>query len=232
MITKALKRLHRHFVVYTMMPLFNNFGRRFYLSHRPDFSDRINPEDMKQITTLWEHGQRGNNRGDWTRLYFLISSVGNLNRRKVIGAVAELGVYKGASAKILNILMPERDLYLFDTFEGFNSRDTENDPSGTDEGHFEGSLAEVREFVGTAPNIHYRKGVFPDTATDIPENVTFALVHLDCDLYEPMKAACEFFYDRLAPGGMLIIHDYHSGCWPGVSKRWTVTSRISRNSLF
>lgn len=151
------------------MPLFNNFGRRFYLSHRPDFAGRLGRSEMKYITKLWEHGQRGNNRGDWTRLYFLISSIGNLQRHKVQGAVAELGVFKGASAKIFNILMPKRDLYLFDTFEGFDQRDTASDPSGAIAGHYNGSLDEVKNFIGTAPNIHYCKGVFPDTATMVPE---------------------------------------------------------------
>ncbi|MFN3828345.1 MAG: TylF/MycF/NovP-related O-methyltransferase [Micavibrio sp.] len=215
---KVLRRIQRHFVVYIMMPIFNNYGRRFYLSHRPDFSSHINPEEMKHFIKIWEHGQRGNNRGDWARLYFLISSIKDLHKRNVPGALAELGVYKGASAKILNSFMPDRDLYLFDTFEGFNIRDTEKDPSGVDAGHFEGSLQEVKEFIGLAANVHYCKGVFPDTVSEVPEDVMFALMHLDCDLYEPMKAACEFFYDRLEPGGLLIIHDYHSGCWPGVKQ--------------
>ena len=44
----------------------------------------------------------------------------------------------------------------------------------------------------------------------------FALVHLDADLYEPTKAGLEYFYDKLEPGGFLILHDYGSPHWPGV----------------
>ena len=42
----------------------------------------------------------------------------------------------------------------------------------------------------------------------MPEDMVFALVHLDCDLYAPMRAGLEFFYPKLVPGGFMIIHDY------------------------
>lgn len=51
----------------------------------------------------------------------------------------------------------------------------------------------------------------------IPEGTAFAMVHLDCDLYLPTKAALEFFYPKMVRGGLLILHDYDSGCWPGVT---------------
>ena len=43
----------------------------------------------------------------------------------------------------------------------------------------------------------------------------YAVVHLDCDLYAPIKAGLEFFYDRVSPGGILIVHDYANPCWDG-----------------
>ena len=39
----------------------------------------------------------------------------------VPGAAAELGVYRGFFARCINRLLPERKLYLFDSFEGFSS---------------------------------------------------------------------------------------------------------------
>jgi len=41
----------------------------------------------------------------------------------VPGAMAELGVYRGASACLLHHYCPERKLYLFDTFSGFTAAD-------------------------------------------------------------------------------------------------------------
>jgi hypothetical protein len=43
-------------------------------------------------------------------------------------------------------------------------------------------------------------------------------VHIDCDLYEPAKAAIEFFYPRLSPGGLLIFHDYANPSWDGIRR--------------
>lgn len=41
----------------------------------------------------------------------------------ISGNIAELGCYQGDLSWQLNVLMPERKLYLFDTFEGFDARD-------------------------------------------------------------------------------------------------------------
>ena len=45
------------------------------------------------------------------------------------GSVAECGVYKGEFAKEINRLFPDRDLYLFDTVEGFDVRSIEAETS-------------------------------------------------------------------------------------------------------
>ena len=46
-----------------------------------------------------------------------------LNHTGIPGSVAELGVYKGDTAWKLNLLFPDRRLYLFDTFQGFSEAD-------------------------------------------------------------------------------------------------------------
>jgi O-methyltransferase len=151
-------------------------------------------------------------------LYFLVASVEALEENGVPGAIAELGVYKGSSAKIIHHLAPDRDLYLFDTFDGFPESHARRDPGAIAAGGYAYGFDEVRRFIGDHPNIRYCKGTFPETATMAPADVKFAMVHLDCDLYVPTKAALEFFYPRLVPGGLLILHDYYSGCWPGVPR--------------
>src|SRR5690242_2545887 len=45
----------------------------------------------------------------------------------VPGEVAELGVYQGDFAALLNAHLPDREIHLFDTFEGFDSRDVQID---------------------------------------------------------------------------------------------------------
>ncbi|MBQ3395380.1 MAG: hypothetical protein IJG34_07750 [Synergistaceae bacterium] len=48
-------------------------------------------------------------------------------RYGIEGSTAELGVFRGDFAKDINHHFPDRKLYLFDTFEGFDSRDAEQE---------------------------------------------------------------------------------------------------------
>ena len=63
-----------------------------------------------------------------------------INALGVPGDVAELGVYRGDFAVLLNLAFSERRLHLFDTFDGFDERDIaaerENSYSGAKAGDF------------------------------------------------------------------------------------------------
>jgi hypothetical protein len=67
-------------------------------------------------------------------------------------------------------------------------------------------------------SVTYVEGFFPESAakTSMPERL--AVAHIDCDLHAPMKAGLECFYPRLSPGGIMFLHDYSSGYWPGAKK--------------
>lgn len=209
--------LMRNLLMHGAMPLINFRSRRGYIQYRPDFLLERH-EEFLQLQAEWERTHRSNNRGDYARLIFLLATIEGLERSAIPGAFAELGVYRGSTARVLHKLAPNRRLYLFDTFDGFAAADVANDPSGAQAGGYSCSLEEVRDYVGRADAIRYCKGRFPETAAEVPSGETFALVHVDCDLYEPTKAALEFFYPRLASGGHFIVHDYYSGCWPGVAR--------------
>lgn len=214
---KVGRRLMRHGLAHALMPLVNYFSRRSYVQYRPDrYGGRL--REVMELQRFWERGRRGNNRGDYARLYFLIGCLETIEEDGIPGAIAELGVYKGSSAKVMHLVSPHRPLYLFDTFSGFPERHARDRAEPTEPGHYACGIDPVREFLGNHPNLHFCPGVFPDTAAMVPDDAVFALVHLDCDLYLPTKAALEFFYPRLAPGGLLLLHDYTSGSWPGVTR--------------
>jgi len=122
---------------------------------------------------------------------------------KVSGDVAEVGVYRGASARLLaDAAADGKVLHLFDTFEGLPHEEV-----NLKRGQFSCGLEEVRRFVG--PNAQFHKGLFPDeTGADVA-STRFSFVHLDMDLYPGTWAALEFFYPRLSPGGIIVCHDYH-----------------------
>jgi len=60
---------------------------------------------------------------DYVRLATLELIAFEISKKKLAGNVAELGVYKGKFARYINQYFPDRQLYLFDTFEGFDNRD-------------------------------------------------------------------------------------------------------------
>jgi O-methyltransferase len=174
--------------------------------------------DLQGARSDWtRQGISVTNESDLVRMIFLIANVNAVLAAAVPGAFAELGVWQGSSAKLLRRLAPDRRLYLFDTFSGFDAADAADDPSGTSAGFFsDTSLERVQRFVGT-DNVVYCVGRFPETADRIPEDECFAVVHIDMDLYESTKQALEYFYPRMAKGGLVIIHDYAGGSWPGVA---------------
>ena len=192
----------------------------YFIQFRPD-SDAVHkhlsvPVELK---SFWMQGNEFNNSGDITRLYVLYQNLRALDERVIPGALAELGVYKGNSAKILHIVSPARKLYLFDTFEGFDSRDVNAESQQlpvNDQAFKDTSLEAVQAFVGMDQKIVYCKGWFPDTAAMVETGEKFALVHIDCDLGQAVAAALEFFYSRMSPGGLIIVHDYSSGWWKDV----------------
>ena len=160
-----------------------------------------------------------NNRGDLVRYYFLTLVCDTITKEGIIGDVAELGVYKGNTAFLLTDLARRigRTAYLFDTFAGF----PQDDLSGIDRDKAmefaDTSMPAVKALVGE-DCAEFIQGYFPDTTSRIPSDLTFALVHLDCDLYAPFRAGLEYFYPRLVPGAFLVMHDYYSLYWDGAEK--------------
>jgi hypothetical protein len=169
----------------------------------------------------WIRGNRINNNGDATRFISLILNVRKVMQEGIDGDMAELGVWRGNSAAILAQEAEQRGrtLYLFDTFAGFDSRDIKGVDRTNRTGEFQNtSIDYVKTTVERNSCVRYIKGYFPESIPDELHSARFSVVHLDCDLYEPMKAALEFFYPRMSAGGLLIMHDYSCISWPGATR--------------
>ncbi len=155
------------------------------------------------------------------------------------GARAECGVFSGASALLMcraaRTRMPEYDgasLHLIDSFAGISRPDAEDlIPVRTEDGasahnrpgFSEGTLVApievvkrtLREFSGVA--VH--PGWIPEVFAALPET-RWCFVHIDVDLYKPTFACLEYFYPRLAAGGVIICDDYGAPLLPGAHRAW------------
>jgi O-methyltransferase len=116
---------------------------------------------------------------------------------------------------------PVRTFHLFDTFEGLPSEDlkieTGEAATYSNENFKDTSIAKVRKYVGgDTDKVIIHSGYFPGSAAGL-ENEIFAFVSLDADLYNPTLEGLKFFYPRLSPGGIILIHDYNYK-WEGLKK--------------
>ena len=145
-----------------------------------------------------------------------------INAHNIPGSIAELGVYRGEFASIISAAFPDRAFHLFDTFEGFKEADVKSERENTF------SKAAVNDFSDTSvelvrsrmdqpERVIFHKGYFPDTFVGC-EDERFAFVSIDADLYLPTAAALPIFWERLSPGGVLMLHDVLSTQFTGVSK--------------
>lgn len=61
---------------------------------------------------------------DYVRIKCFELVVKEIKKRKLQGAVAEVGVFQGEFAQYINVAFPDSKLYLFDTFDGFDANGT------------------------------------------------------------------------------------------------------------
>jgi hypothetical protein len=173
----------------------------------------------------------------YDRIFALIVAVRYVVARGIPGDVVECGVWRGGSMQavgrtLLNLGAADRRLHLFDTFEGMpppanvdrrlgGASAAELMRSGPRPGLVRAvaGLGDVRsgmEQIGyPSDRVHYHPGKVEDTIPSAAPDV-IALLRLDTDWYESTKHELEHLYDRLSPGGVLIIDDYDY--WEGSRK--------------
>lgn len=134
--------------------------------------------------------------------------------------MAEVGVYKGGSAKIICEAKGNRRLHLFDTFEGMPP--VAGDIDKHREGDFgDTNLEKVKQYLKEYPEVSFHQGIFPESAARLAgESRSFSFVNLDVDIFQSTLTALEFFYPKMVSGGILLSHDYNNTSCPGVRKAY------------
>lgn len=153
---------------------------------------------------------------DHARCYVLFKMAKHFSN--VSGEAAEVGVYKGGTARILTSVFSKsgKEIYLFDTFEGMPEVDIKKDKHA--KGDFaDCSLEMVEEQLKDLSHYKIYKGTFPKNTEDIKEKI-FCFVHIDVDIYKSVKDCCEFFYNKMIAGGIMIFDDYGWPSCPGAKE--------------
>jgi len=157
---------------------------------------------------------------DYVRIYSLELAAAQIAVEKLEGNTAEVGVYKGDFAKLINRAFPGRKLYLFDTFEGFSADDLKGERekgySEADETFQDTDISLVMSKMVCPEDVIVKKGYFPATAEGVEDS--FVFVSLDADHFQPIYDGLRFFYPRLVKGGFIFIHDYNTPKYKGVKE--------------
>lgn len=168
-------------------------------------------ESDAAFAALWRQVS-GHTLVDRRRCYMLYQYA--LQARHIRGEAAEVGVYRGGTARLIASALGDRQaVHLFDTFQGMPAVDPTKDLHAA--GDFqETSLEQVQTYLIDRPNVRFYAGLFPETAHPIADR-RFNYVHVDVDIYQSVLACCQFFYPRLASGGVMVFDDYGMITCPG-----------------
>ncbi len=160
------------------------------------------------------------------RLRHLRGCVEDLLARGVPGDLVEAGVWRGGAAILMRGVLAAhgdrgRSVWLADSFAGLPAPEPARYPA--DAGGTLHTFAELavpleavrgnfRRYGLLDDRVRFLPGWFADTLPQGPPG-PLALVRLDGDLYASTAVALRCLYDRLAPGGYLVVDDY--GAVPG-----------------
>jgi len=172
------------------------------------------------------------------RIAAVCDAVRYVSRANIPGAYVECGVWRGGSSMaaaltLLTVGDTERNLYLFDTFEGMSApsehdvRAEDNKPAAallegstsSDKIWCRASIADVSANMALtgypSEYVTLCKGMVEDTLpAQAPDKI--AILRLDTDWYESTRHELDVLFPRLVQGGVLIVDDY--GYWAGARK--------------
>jgi hypothetical protein len=160
----------------------------------------------------------------------LCRSVEYLVGNEIAGDIVECGVYLGASIvavmRTLQRLGAERDIWLYDTFEGMPKpqaldqfcsessgdahqiwEDANRDGSGWVKAELDAVKTNLSHVGYPQERVHFVKGLVEDTIpSTMPDKI--ALLRLDTDFYSSTKHELVHLFPRVVSGGVVIVDDY------------------------
>lgn len=130
--------------------------------------------------------------------------------------LAEIGVLKGGTSKYIAKVVPDRQLYIFDTFKGLPKNFISPiDGDFTEETFSDTHIDEVSRYLSDCKNITIKEGDVPFTFNEL-KNKYFSFVFIDCFLYYSIYSSLLFFSKRINNNSNIIVDDYGRKECPGV----------------
>lgn len=195
-------------------------------------------DDWRFPTRFLDHYIRGNAYTMVTqvRLDNLEQCMNDVLAKGVPGDFIETGVWRGGTTIFMRALLAargvtDRRVWAADSFEGLPAPDPEKFPKEarahaspamtTEFKHLAVSRADVEQnfarFGLLDDQVRFLEGWFKDTLPNAPVD-RLSLMRLDGDYYESTMDALTALYDKLSPGGYVVIDDYGEQDWTYCAK--------------
>lgn len=173
------------------------------------------------------------------RQYGLYQAVRYVVQNRIEGSFVECGVWRGGSSLLAALtfagLADFRELWLYDTFAGMTPPTEHDAKAGSSaqqaaayfketqrSDHSDWCYASLEDVKGCLAKANYPDEKIRYVVGDVTQTIPgaapeqIAILRLDTDFYDSTRHELEHLYQRLAPGGVLIIDDY--GAWEGARK--------------
>jgi O-methyltransferase len=133
---------------------------------------------------------------------------------RVPGDFVECGTNKGAVATAIisytNFEKAKKKFYLLDTYEGFDQSvlsETESALINSSAFRYADCYAQVKAHFKQYSFVEIIKGSVPSTLPQVHSD-KIAFLHLDMNCALPERKAIEYFWDKITPGGVVLLDDY------------------------
>ena len=173
------------------------------------------------------------------RIYNLLQALKHIKQNSIVGDFVECGVWKGGNIIMFKkfheneFFNDNRNIFAYDTFNGmseptkedFNlinkisaknllNKDKEKKTNTWGVCGLDEVKSNILKNVADIENIKFVKGKVEETLMkeeNLPKKIS--ILRLDTDWYESTKKELEILYNKVSPGGIVIIDDY--GHWSG-----------------
>jgi hypothetical protein len=192
--------------------------------------------DRDRYWQLYQEGMRrsgtgpADSFGKQTRFYALMQMVEYAMSLDSGADVAECGCWKGHSTFVIATLIRDRNfqgrLHVFDSFEGLSALGPEDRSAyfpltppqvSRFRAAFAATELDVTRVLEGFDFVRLYKGWIPSRFSEVADR-RFSFVHIDVDLYAPVRESLDFFYPRVIEGGAIVIDDYGLARFPGAKR--------------
>jgi len=118
------------------------------------------------------------------------------------GLIMEFGVYKGETINFIADLLPNKQIYGFDSFEGL--------PETWRYNFYKGAF-KLSNLPKLKENVVLVKGWFEESLPKFIEkhrNTPVSFIHIDCDLYSSTKTVFNYLKNNIAAGTIIVFDEF------------------------